>query len=186
MEGPLKKSKPASVPGLLLVKDFVTPQEEETLLAHVNNSPWNTALKRRTQHYGYIYDYTSREAAQKTDPIPEWATFLTERLKEQKHASLLFDQMIVNEYKQWQGISPHIDHIKFFDREIVSVSLGEEMVMSFSRDGEETIHMPLPRRSALILTGEARYKWRHSIDGKQKHNGTRVSLTFRKMKNVAL
>ncbi len=181
MEGPVKKVKPV-IPGLTLVSDFITEEEEATLLARVNESEWNTSLQRRTQHYGYLYNYASREAAEPAPPIPEWANFLIDRLIEQKLLHVRPDQLIVNEYAQGQGIGAHIDHVKFFADGIVSISLGDEMIMSFSKQGEEKVELPLPRKSALILFGDARWKWRHAIDGKQKHAGTRVSLTFRKMK----
>lgn len=51
-------------------------------------------------------------------------------------------------------------------------------------------NMLLPRRSLLIMTGEARYHWRHAIlhrktdkiDGKLVKRHRRVSLTFRRIK----
>ena len=51
-------------------------------------------------------------------------------------------------------------------------------------------HLVLPRRSLLIMTGEARYRWRHAIlhrktdkiDGELIKRQRRVSLTFRRVK----
>jgi len=51
-------------------------------------------------------------------------------------------------------------------------------------------HLVLPRRSLLIMTGEARYRWRHAIlhrktdkiDGELVKRQRRVSLTFRRVK----
>lgn len=179
MERASKKVKHV-ISGLSLVEDFVTKDEEATLLKHVNASPWNTSLSRRTQHYGYLYDYKGGPLKE-TTPLPEWCAFLIGRLIEREFLKERPDQMIVNEYKQGQGIAPHVDHVKQFADGIVSISLGSEMSMTFSRDNE-SVDMPLPRCSALVLFGEARYKWRHAIDRAQKHDGIRVSLTFRKIK----
>lgn len=46
----------------------------------------------------------------------------------------------------------------------MSVSLLSDVSMSFDnpKTGEK-FAMILPRRSALVLTGEARYLWRHQI-----------------------
>ncbi len=68
--------------------------------------------------------------------------------------------------------------------------------MEFGRTGQETRRQVLERRSAAILTGEARYDWMHGIPqrktepgaiepGRKKPRrvprGRRISLTFRKV-----
>lgn len=60
------------VPGLLLIPDFISKDEEEVLLAALNgpDAPWapsqrnfsNTgSVKRRVQHYGYVFDYETAD-----------------------------------------------------------------------------------------------------------------------------
>lgn len=188
-----KKSKSSSdIHGLQLVEDFLTAEEEDTLLACIQNEAWNTSLSRRTQHYGYVYDYTTKEAAVKAPPIPTWCDFVVERLLETHVLTQRPDQLIVNEYTCGQGIHPHVDSVALFQDGIVSVSLSSDITMDFIRAGSANVNnkteMHLPRRSALVLHGDARYKWRHGITARKKDNGvkrgTRVSLTFRKMKKV--
>lgn len=182
MEGPSKKSK-TTIQGLALLEELITEDEERQLLSHIDASEWNTSLKRRTQHYGYEYNYTSKDALKPTTPIPEWCTFLIDRLD----LSVRPDQMIVNEYNPGQGIAAHIDHPRVFGDTIVSVSLGSPVIMDMTlkRDGLHE-EVTLPRRSALILKGDARYKWYHGIAARRSDHGVerqrRVSLTFRKMK----
>jgi alkylated DNA repair dioxygenase AlkB len=177
------------IPGLLLIEDFITENEEVKLLQRINSSKWNFSLKRRTQHYGYIYDYKSRGLAQKTLPIPDWCEFIGKRLLEKGYGP--FDQCIVNEYTPGQGIAPHIDSTDIFSDTVVSVSLGSDIYMEFSSGCFNSIcekkEIPLKRRSAVCLTGDARYKWKHSIAAKKYDidgvkRETRVSLTFRKIK----
>ncbi|CAB9515048.1 Alkylated DNA repair protein alkB homolog 8 [Seminavis robusta] len=61
-------TKHVVVPGLVLITDFITPQEEQVLLAALTGptAPWapsqtnfsnSGAVKRRVQHYGYVFDY---------------------------------------------------------------------------------------------------------------------------------
>jgi len=96
--------------------------------------------------------------------------------------------MIVNEYLPGQGIAAHVDNPRMFGDKVVSVSLGSAVVMQF-RAADAVIDVVLPRRSAVVLTGPARYAWSHSIaarktdmlDGRRVARGTRVSLTFRDM-----
>ncbi len=64
------------------VDDFITPQEEEILLAALDNQCWINDLSRRVQHYGYRYDYKAR-SINKDDHIgdlPEWVLPFAERL----------------------------------------------------------------------------------------------------------
>lgn len=86
-----------------------------------------------------------------------------------------FNQVIVNEYKPGQLISPHID-AKCFQEPVASVSLGQECVMKFSRDNDVK-RFTLQDGSLILLTGDARYRWAHSL----ANNGpkTRYNITFR-------
>jgi alkylated DNA repair dioxygenase AlkB/SAM-dependent methyltransferase len=78
-----------SVPGLLVVPDFVSKAEEDVLMAVITGpqAPWapsqstashvGGAVKRRVQHYGYVFDYQTanvlRDRSQKgadCPPIP--------------------------------------------------------------------------------------------------------------------
>jgi alkylated DNA repair dioxygenase AlkB len=81
----------------------------------------------------------------------------------------------------------HIDQAAFGDR-VASVSLGSTCVMQFSKagaDSEEEIL--LEPRSLLLLSGEARWDWRHGIPAREvdrwqaqeRPRSRRVSLTFR-------
>ena len=104
---------------------------------------------------------------------------------------VLPDQLIVNEYVGNQGITPHTDHDKDFTERIATISLLETWVMNFQhgrRGRKQPKH--LERRSVAVLTGDARYKWKHEIPqrkseppmdgvGKRIPRCRRISLTFR-------
>ena len=94
--------------------------------------------------------------------------------------------MLVNEYQPGVGISSHIDNLQFEDG-VVSLSICADIVMELvNGETEMKKEGKLPRRSALVLHGPARYKWRHGIAARKKDNGIarqrRLSLTFRKKK----
>lgn len=100
------------------------------------------------------------------------------------------DQIIINEYQSGQGISTHIDCVPCFSNTIASLSLGSPCVMDFahSETGKKS-SLLLEPRSLLVLSGDARYLWQHSIAGRKtdRFNGQtiqrtrRISLTFRKV-----
>ena len=95
------------------------------------------------------------------------------------------DQAIVNEYEPGQGISPHIDCEPCFGNRIFSLSLGSSASMYFTHPSKEKVEVALAPKSLIMMVGEARYAWKHSIPARKQDNGTkrdrRVSLTFRKV-----
>ncbi|MBW7841616.1 MAG: alpha-ketoglutarate-dependent dioxygenase AlkB [Ignavibacterium sp.] len=93
------------------------------------------------------------------------------------------DQVIINEYQLGQGISPHIDCESCFGPRIFSLSLGSTAIMEFIREGKPKKEILLTRRSLVMMYGDARSIWKHSIPARLKDKGmereTRISLTFR-------
>lgn len=178
------------IDGLSYVHSFISEDEESSLVQIIDQQPWLTDLKRRTQHYGYKYDYTKKniDPSLYLGPLPNWLDQYLDRLIEKKVFSEKPDQVIINEYKVGQGISKHCDCISCFKDTIASLSLMSTCVMEFERIGDGKIgSMLLGPRDLLVLTGSARYDWMHSIPGragdkwgeKTFPRNRRVSLTFR-------
>lgn len=179
------------VPGLIYAPDFLTPDEELTLLTAIDAAPWRDDLKRRVQHYGYCYDYKSRtvDRSMYLGELPAWASVLDARLLERGLTDRASDQVIVNEYEPGQGISAHVDCLPCFDGTIVTISLGSACVMDFAHPDASKVSVLLAARSVAVMTGPARTDWTHCIPARQKdvfegqtyHRVRRVSLTFRKV-----
>ena len=185
-------SEPTGVPGLKYVPDFISEPEEEDIVAEIDAVDWSTELQRRVQHYGWRYDYKARQidASMRIGPLPEWAVRLARRLVSNRLLTELPDQVIVNEYDGAQGISRHVDSENFADG-IATISLLEswEMVFREKKTRGRTVTQRLDRRSAAIMTGDARYRWTHEIPKRKSEpgpagrvaRGRRISLTFRKV-----
>ncbi|MFI5912094.1 alpha-ketoglutarate-dependent dioxygenase AlkB [Dactylosporangium sp. NPDC051541] len=182
------------VDGLRYVGGYLADGEQEALLATIDGQPWREDLRRRVQHYGYRYDYTRKrvDADLFLGPLPEWAAALGRRLHDDGYAPAVPDQMIVNEYQPGQGIAAHVDCVPCFGGTVLSVSLGSACVLTMTlpaRDGQEARRedVLLEVGSLFVLSGAARYDWRHGIaarkgdrwDGVVVPRGRRVSLTFR-------
>ena len=182
------------IPGFALIRDFITEREEREIVQMIDETgQWSSELSRRVQHYGWRYDYRSRRIDETAylGPLPEWAGKLGSRLFENGHVSYLPNQVIVNEYVSNQGITAHIDSSAFADG-VAMISLLETWEMDFIK-GRRKVVRKLERRSAVVLLGDARYKWKHGIrkrqsepanelsGGKRIPRGRRVSLTFRKV-----
>ncbi|KAG6782609.1 hypothetical protein POTOM_012019 [Populus tomentosa] len=182
-----------NIPGLYLVHDFLSPQEEKELLAAVDERPWISLSKRRVQHYGYEFCYGTRNVDTKLHlgKLPSFVSSILERISLfpglNGSTSILLDQLTVNEYPPGVGLSPHIDTHSAFEGLIFSLSLAGPCIMEFRRylDGSwvpdaassaytkvENVDncsnlarrsLYLPPRSILLLSGEARYAWQHYI-----------------------
>lgn len=177
-----------NIPGLKYWPDFITTNEESTLIENINQQPWLNDLKRRVQHYGYQYDYKARAIANGSylGPLPEWIKPFCNLL----HVENIFDhkpdQVIINEYLPGQGIAAHVDCVPCFGDMIASLSLGSSAVMQFTM-GNEKKEIYLEPCSLITLSGKARYEWTHAIparktdviNGFRIERNKRISLTFR-------
>mmetsp|Transcript_51873 Transcript_51873/g.134031 ORF Transcript_51873/g.134031 Transcript_51873/m.134031 type:complete len:380 (+) Transcript_51873:50-1189(+) len=179
------------VPGLMVIPDFVTKEEAETLLAEVDMRSWDSSIKRRVQHYGHAFDYARlalAESGAAPVELPEFCHDVAARVSEL--TPMPINQLTVNEYQPGVGIASHCDAHSAFEDGICGLTLGSGIVMEFRKprpdsggkvsvgrhdrlappppekeDGEAVVqkNVWLPARSLFILTGEARYAWQHGI-----------------------
>lgn len=179
-------------PGARLRRDLIDVDEEAALLAFLDAGDWSTELQRRVQHFGYRYDYKAGRVTADSylGPLPPPVSRMAGRLVRAGLMSGMPDQAIANEYRPGQGISAHVDCVPCFGDAIVSVSLLSSCEMVFrQRATAERMAVILPARSALLLTGPARYDWTHEIPARKSdrqggiriERSRRVSLTFRTM-----
>ena len=180
------------LPDAIYVSDYISRETATKLLSEIDNGIWLNDLKRRVQHYGYKYDYRSRRASMKDylGDLPDWLSPLSSKLREDSHFASTPEQVIVNEYEPGQGISAHVDCEPCFGETIASISLGSACEMRFQHlYTNEIRNILLQPNSLLVLSGQARYDWNHSImarksdviDGKRQQRQRRLSLTFRTM-----
>ncbi|OLP61080.1 DNA repair protein [Xaviernesmea oryzae] len=179
-------------PGVTYVRDVLSSEEEQVITDKLDAATWSNVLKRRVQHFGYIYDYKARTVSAEAylGALPAWLGDLADRLLISGHVSALPDQVIANEYLPGQGISAHVDCVPCFGQSIASISLLSPCEMIFrERGGSRSLAVTLHPRSCIVLTGAGRYDWTHEIparksdivDGAKAQRGRRISLTFRKV-----
>ncbi|MEP0068745.1 alpha-ketoglutarate-dependent dioxygenase AlkB [Pyruvatibacter sp.] len=176
--------------GAALISEFVSSAREAELLEWVDCQNWRDDLRRRVQHYGWVYDYRARHVSADAylGPLPPPLRAECGRLG----ASDMFDeqpsQIIVNEYEPGQGIAPHIDCVPCFGPVVASLSLGSPCEIVFgNRTSGARLSCMLEPRSLLVLGGPARFEWTHTIparksdmvEGVRTPRKRRVSLTYR-------
>ncbi|KAJ1344213.1 hypothetical protein BSLG_001353 [Batrachochytrium salamandrivorans] len=194
-----------SVPGLSLFLDFMTEAEESQVAAIVDTLPWsgygippNPELKRRTQQYGFLFLFRTRKIVASLAPLPDFSQFLIDRMRLPKYGVFVDtppNHVLINEYQVGQGIMPHVDSKDTFGPTVTSLSLLSPCVMTFTNKttGVQS-HVLLPRRSLLVLTGDARDKYTHAISkddtvfakGELVERGRRISLTIRSILDSAI
>lgn len=169
--------------GFIYRPDFITPELEALLIEQIDRQPWDTTWKRRVQQYGFSY---SKYRSSHQSAIPHWLIPLSERLAAEGFFTGVPNQILVNEYLPGQGIAAHSDY-PTTGPIVASLSLGAPIVMDFTDpDGKKHPHL-LERRSLFVLSGEARYQWKHGIAARKFDNflgnhierKRRISCTFR-------
>jgi alkylated DNA repair dioxygenase AlkB len=178
------------ISGLKYIPNFISLDNELSLIHTIDNQIWSKDLKRRTQHYGYKYDYTNKSIDESLylGRIPQWLEKYCFKLYDNKFFEKLPDQVIINEYLPGQGINKHVDCVPCFDHTVASLSLNSSCVMCFENIYTHKVgELALAPLSLLVLSGESRFEWMHSIPARTRDvisdqvlpRGRRISLTFR-------
>jgi len=177
-------------PGAVLIPEFVSSMREAELLNWLDHQDWRSDLRRRVQHYGWVYDYRARKVSADSyiGPLPVELTTEGRRMCEAGLFDEAPDQIIVNEYETGQGIAPHVDCVPCFGPIIASLSLGSQCEVLFvDKESGARIPLILEPRCLLVLTKAARFDWSHAIparksdliEGRRVQRSRRVSLTYR-------
>uniref|UniRef100_V5EZF5 Fe2OG dioxygenase domain-containing protein n=1 Tax=Kalmanozyma brasiliensis (strain GHG001) TaxID=1365824 RepID=V5EZF5_KALBG len=78
-------------------------------------------------------------------------------------------QLILNLYAGAEGLSPHVDLVNRFADGIILCSFGPQgtgTVMDFTHERQASEHLFLPSGSVVVLSGQARYDWKHGISAR--------------------
>ncbi len=178
------------IAGLNYISGFIDESTQSLLLEQIDRQEWLTDLKRRVQHYGYKYDYKARkiDRSMYLGSLPIWSQPLATKLTEAGYMTDFPDQLIVNEYEPGQGISAHVDCMTCFGSIVCAVTLGSGCAIDFTEvAGAQKESLFLECGSLLVLSGRARYDWKHAIPARKSDRcgalsiarSRRVSLTFR-------
>lgn len=186
-----------NITGLTYIEDILTEEKERKLIEYIDNKEWDNTLKRRTQQYGhrYVYNHVVAEnnnEDNKVKPIPKKFLRLFKKLRQLNLGSDIdMDklQVIVNEYHPGQGIAAHIDDPQKFGEWIISVSIGSNCNVKFTKNNESH-NIYIKKRSVYEMKNESRYKWKHQIenvksdiiDENRINRDRRISITFRYIK----
>ena len=182
--GPI--TEPPLPEGAVLLKNFITQDQETWLMDRIDAKIWNTGFARRRQFYGTRYGNAQEHA----DSMPSFLVSLGNHLAVQGIFTEPPNQVLINEYLPGQGIADHVDRTDLSGETVVSLSLLSDVVMDFkplSSHLGPPRSLILPRFSLLILQRTARHQWTHgiakrltdTIHGHPLSRHRRVSITYR-------
>ncbi|WP_244258759.1 alpha-ketoglutarate-dependent dioxygenase AlkB [Cupriavidus gilardii] len=181
----------ASIPGLIYQPDFLSPDEETSIIEIVQSLPLQAArykgylARRRVVSFGGSYDFDSNELlpAQALDArllplrerVAQWAGMSPERLA----------HVLVAEYAPGTPLGWHRD-VPDFER-IFGVSLGGAARLRFrpypysSSLRRHIVALDAQPRSIYRIEGDARWQWQHSVEPTKE---MRWSITFRERRGA--
>jgi alkylated DNA repair dioxygenase AlkB len=186
-------SAPALPAGLRYAPDFLTRDEERSLLATIESLPLQQArykaytARRRVASFGGRYDFDDNRLLP-GEPLPEALKPLRERAA--RWAGLDADALqdvLVAEYRPGTPLGWHRDVPDF--EFVIGVSLLGSAQMRFRRypplqpKKADVVRLELPPRSIYSLQGEARWGWQHSIAPTRE---LRYSITLRTRRQRSL
>ena len=179
----LFSERPVLPEGFRYQPDFLSPDEEQDLAAHLQTLPFEGFQfhgfvgNRRVVSFGWRYDFSDRRL-RKADDMPPF--LLPLRSRAAAFAGLepgAFQHALVTEYAPGAGIGWHRDKAVF--DEVARVSLVSPCRFRFRRKrGKkwERAEQRADARSIYLLTGPFRTQWEHSIPPMDR---LRYSITFR-------
>ena len=187
--------EPDLPPGMRYEEDFLTPDEEAALLAHVKSVTFSTfemhgvAARRRVAFYGQTYDASLPGSA-----FPEFLLGLRARMAGWAGVGAEdFAMALINEYPPGAPIGWHRDAPQYGI--VAGLSLLSSCQMRLrpyvspgdvpklaGRPRRATHELALVPRSAYLLAGDARSRYEHSIPPVAEH---RYSITFRTLRRQA-
>lgn len=91
--------------------------------------------------------------------------------------------LTIIKYEDKKGMAHHIDSILRADATVFTIGVGRDVVYDMSRaigrnegDKVSIIRSSNPEGTMMVLDGEARYKWTHSIPHSHEQNGIKYTI----------
>jgi alkylated DNA repair protein alkB family protein 8 len=86
------------IPGLYVIDNFITEEEEKELVDEIEKQTWNKLSNRRVQHYGYefLYGVNSINKEKKIGELPDFCN----NLMKSKYAIILEFENLLKTFKQ--------------------------------------------------------------------------------------
>ncbi|XP_041808581.1 alpha-ketoglutarate-dependent dioxygenase alkB homolog 4 [Chelmon rostratus] len=181
-------------PGVFLLENFISEEEEEKLITSMDQDVWNESQSgRRKQDFGPKVNFKKRKVRVcGFSGLPALSQTLVLRMQQQP--SLAGFQPVEQcnlDYHPQRGsaIDPHLDDSWLWGERLVTINMLSNTTLTMSLEQglpelglAEEVHVAvhLPRRSLVVLHGEARHRWKHAIH-REDVQARRVCSTYREL-----
>ena len=173
----------AEVPGLRLFMDALGEDSEAAALADIagnRHPPVAASNVHPARQWGWHFSSVGRSPPlgvnDMAPPIPDWQhVIIASMLARDPDRRVLprledwpdgvVDHALLNTYEPGDGVIAHCDDASFWTGWVIGLSLSADITMLFRPEDPAAVPLAvrLPRRSAFILTGPARWSFRHEI-----------------------
>lgn len=134
---------------LLVVRDWVTPEQEDALCTEALRATRGLlSSQRRTVRYNH--------------GIPAWLDDLAQRLLREGFMKRPAENAQVSLYAPGQGLAAHIDAVDAGD-EIAVLSLMHRTQMRWTLSDRAAEVLDMPARSLVLVRGARRWQWKHEV-----------------------
>ncbi|WAR02971.1 ALKB4-like protein [Mya arenaria] len=174
-------------PGIFIQPNFVSKAEEAAFVDKIDKTAFvESQSGRRKQDFGPKVNFKKRKVRSACfSGLPDFSKPIYERMKK---LEVLSDFIPVEqchlEYTPERGssIDPHFDDFWLWGERLVTVNLLSDTILYFICDEHPGIevHVPMARRSLIVVYGEARTKWKHAIH-RSDISDRRLAITLREL-----
>ncbi|XP_033116264.1 alpha-ketoglutarate-dependent dioxygenase alkB homolog 4-like isoform X2 [Anneissia japonica] len=190
IQHPNHQGKVLDFPGVCIISEFITAEEEKNIVHEIDSTKWKESQSGRLkQDYGPKVNFKRKKVKmQQFTGLPHFSCALYNRM-------ILLDELknfvpveLCNlDYNPSRGsaIDPHFDDFWLWGERLVTLNLLSDSYLAMTSDkvtGEQSIlvRVPLPRRSLVILQGDARHVWKHSVP-RSAIVARRIAITLREL-----
>ncbi|KAM8741997.1 alpha-ketoglutarate-dependent dioxygenase alkB homolog 4 [Acanthopagrus schlegelii] len=181
-------------PGVFLWENFISEEEEEELIRTMDEDVWTESQSgRRKQDFGPKVNFKKKKVRfGGFSGLPPLSQKLVHRIQQEPILSGFQPVEQCNlDYHPQRGsaIDPHLDDSWLWGERLVTINMLSDTMLTMSLEQglpelglAEEVHVAvrLPRRSLVVLYGEARHRWKHAIH-REDVQARRVCSTYREL-----
>ncbi|XP_028322955.1 alpha-ketoglutarate-dependent dioxygenase alkB homolog 4 [Gouania willdenowi] len=181
-------------PGVFLWLNFISEEEEDELLKSMDKDVWiQSQSGRKKQDFGPKVNFKKRKVrVGDFSGLPMLSHKLVLRMQREPilaHFEPVEQCNLDYHPERGSAIDAHLDDSWLWGERLVTINMLSDTTLTMSVDeglpeaglmGAVHVAVQLPRRSLVVLFGEARHRWKHAIHREDIHD-RRVCSTYREL-----
>lgn len=161
------KFKIDEIPGLFLIQDYLTDEEELNIILQLEDNEWDNNIYKYSQEYGYKYNKNKKILEQTlNNHIELYLRNLIIHIHDD--IDITFNQIIVDKLYRYNSVMTPGTILDEYSDTSCYLNLSEQYTLNFINplDEKHIRILDIKPKSLLIFTGDSRYLWQHYIDSK--------------------